>query len=279
MRVHMSWLIHMCDMTHSYVWHDSFTCATWLLCFRGFVECHVPCDQHWVPVICLHTHTHTHIYMYINLHTSALGPCYGCIHQKKEKKHNHEYVNIMHIQNRGSPTNRALYSCRALLQTITVPNHWIKINSLSLSSCLSFSLPLSLSLAPSLSLYLTVSVALSLSVSVALSLSRALSLSPACSLCLSLSLSHIKSLSLSLSLPVPLSLALSYIPLPLNTQSHLNLTLSHTPTLSRSLSRTTYIYRCRSSSWMIVSNRWIASESLSVSISHSSSDSQSLYLL
>jgi len=24
-------LIHMCDMTHSYVWHDSFICVTWLI--------------------------------------------------------------------------------------------------------------------------------------------------------------------------------------------------------------------------------------------------------
>jgi len=24
-------LIHMCDMTHSYVWHDSFMCVTWLI--------------------------------------------------------------------------------------------------------------------------------------------------------------------------------------------------------------------------------------------------------
>jgi len=27
----MTWLIHMCDMTHSHVWHDSFTCVTWLI--------------------------------------------------------------------------------------------------------------------------------------------------------------------------------------------------------------------------------------------------------
>ena len=26
----VTWLIHMCDMTHSYVWHDSFICVTWL---------------------------------------------------------------------------------------------------------------------------------------------------------------------------------------------------------------------------------------------------------
>jgi len=24
-------LIHICDMTHSYVWHDSFICVTWLI--------------------------------------------------------------------------------------------------------------------------------------------------------------------------------------------------------------------------------------------------------
>jgi len=28
--VRVTWLIHMCDMTHSYVWHDSLICVTWL---------------------------------------------------------------------------------------------------------------------------------------------------------------------------------------------------------------------------------------------------------
>jgi len=27
----VTWLIHMCDMTHSHLWHDSFTCVTWLI--------------------------------------------------------------------------------------------------------------------------------------------------------------------------------------------------------------------------------------------------------
>jgi len=26
----VTWLIHMCDMTHSYVWHDSSICVMWL---------------------------------------------------------------------------------------------------------------------------------------------------------------------------------------------------------------------------------------------------------
>ena len=29
--IHVAWPIHMCDMTHSYVWHDSFICVTWLI--------------------------------------------------------------------------------------------------------------------------------------------------------------------------------------------------------------------------------------------------------
>jgi len=27
----VTWLIHMCDMTHSYLWHDSSICVTWLI--------------------------------------------------------------------------------------------------------------------------------------------------------------------------------------------------------------------------------------------------------
>jgi len=26
-----TWLIHMCDMTHTYVWHNSYICGTWLI--------------------------------------------------------------------------------------------------------------------------------------------------------------------------------------------------------------------------------------------------------
>jgi len=27
----VTWLIHVCDVTHLYVWHDSFICVTWLI--------------------------------------------------------------------------------------------------------------------------------------------------------------------------------------------------------------------------------------------------------
>jgi len=44
----VAWLIHMCNMTHSYMCHDSFTCVTWLS--------HV-CDLN-----------HTYIYIYRRTH-------------------------------------------------------------------------------------------------------------------------------------------------------------------------------------------------------------------
>ena len=57
----VTWHIRMCDMTHSYVWHDSLTCVTWLI--------HM-CDTHMTHT--WHTHdthmthtwhmTHTHAY-------------------------------------------------------------------------------------------------------------------------------------------------------------------------------------------------------------------------
>jgi len=29
--VYVTWRIHTCDISHSYVWHDSFICVTWLI--------------------------------------------------------------------------------------------------------------------------------------------------------------------------------------------------------------------------------------------------------
>ena len=41
----VSWLIRVCDMTHSCVWHDSFLCVTWLIPL-------------WVILTCDMTHSH-----------------------------------------------------------------------------------------------------------------------------------------------------------------------------------------------------------------------------
>jgi len=59
--IRVSWLIHMCDMTHSYVCRDSFICVTWL--FRTCVVTH-SCVWHdsfvrvsWLIHMCDMTHS------------------------------------------------------------------------------------------------------------------------------------------------------------------------------------------------------------------------------
>jgi len=45
----VTWLIHMCDMTHSYVWHDAFICVTWLIhmCDMTFHLCDMTHSYVW----------------------------------------------------------------------------------------------------------------------------------------------------------------------------------------------------------------------------------------
>jgi len=51
-----SWLIHMCDTTHSYMWHDSFIWVTWLT-----YQCHTV----WCRAQSIHMHIHIYIYTYV----------------------------------------------------------------------------------------------------------------------------------------------------------------------------------------------------------------------
>ena len=52
----VTWLIHVCGMTHSYVWHDSFMCVPWLILVRGMRQ---SCEWHdsfvrasWLFCVC-----------------------------------------------------------------------------------------------------------------------------------------------------------------------------------------------------------------------------------
>jgi len=51
-----TWLIHMCDLTHSYVWHDSFICVTWLIHMCDMTHSYVRHDSFicvtWLIHIC-----------------------------------------------------------------------------------------------------------------------------------------------------------------------------------------------------------------------------------
>jgi len=57
-------LIHMCDMTHSHVWHDSFTCVTWLINTCACVcVCVCVC---MCMCVCVYGHAiHTLVYCYV----------------------------------------------------------------------------------------------------------------------------------------------------------------------------------------------------------------------
>jgi len=64
----VKWLIHVCHVTHSYVWHDSFTyvtclivCVTWFIHMRDMTDLCVSCDSlicvTWLIHICDMTHS------------------------------------------------------------------------------------------------------------------------------------------------------------------------------------------------------------------------------
>ena len=70
-----TWRIGMCDMTHSYVWHDSFICVTWLIHMCDMTHyvwrdlsmcvifCHVKHDEWficatWLIHMCKMTHSY-----------------------------------------------------------------------------------------------------------------------------------------------------------------------------------------------------------------------------
>jgi len=58
----VTWLIHMCDMTHSYVWHDSFICVTWRIHMYDMTHSHVWNNSFicapWLTHMCDTTHSH-----------------------------------------------------------------------------------------------------------------------------------------------------------------------------------------------------------------------------
>ena len=57
-------LIHKCDMTHSYVWHDSFICVTWLIHMCDMTPSHVWHDSFLCMTWLLHMCDMTHQYVW-----------------------------------------------------------------------------------------------------------------------------------------------------------------------------------------------------------------------
>jgi len=58
----MTWLFHMCGVTHLHVWRDSFACVTWLILMCGVTHSHVWRDSFacvaWLIRMCGVTHSY-----------------------------------------------------------------------------------------------------------------------------------------------------------------------------------------------------------------------------
>jgi len=60
--IFVTWLVHMCDMTRSYVWHDSFICVTWLIRMCDMTHSYIWHDSiicaTWLSHVCDMTQSH-----------------------------------------------------------------------------------------------------------------------------------------------------------------------------------------------------------------------------
>jgi len=56
-----TWRLHTCDMTHSFVWHDSFECGTWL--WWRFLHLSWRVVSRWAA--CMYIYMYMEIYIYI----------------------------------------------------------------------------------------------------------------------------------------------------------------------------------------------------------------------
>ena len=58
----VTWLIRMCDMAHSYLWHDPFICVTWLIYMCDMTHLYVKYDWFicviWLIRMCDMTHSY-----------------------------------------------------------------------------------------------------------------------------------------------------------------------------------------------------------------------------
>ena len=60
----VTWPIHTCDMTHLYVWHDSFICVIWLIHMCDMTHSYVWHDSFiCVPYSCI---CHSILFIYIS---------------------------------------------------------------------------------------------------------------------------------------------------------------------------------------------------------------------
>jgi len=62
--IYVTWLIHICDMTYSYMWHASFIYVTWLIHICDMTHLYMWHDSFIYVTWLIHTYDMTHSYMW-----------------------------------------------------------------------------------------------------------------------------------------------------------------------------------------------------------------------
>jgi len=70
----VTWLLHMCDMTPLYVWHDAFMSVTRLICMRRWRR---DCHNGFTVIVCNTTSAHSNTYVH-NSHQKRLSWIIHC---------------------------------------------------------------------------------------------------------------------------------------------------------------------------------------------------------
>jgi len=135
-----TWFIHMCDMTHPYMWHDLFPYAIWLICMCATCRCecidmcacaHVRIHMWALAHVCLHmcdlTHTHKCDVTHSNVrHDSSIcvpwvihtcdvtcTSTYPQTHTDKRQQHRHRHRDRHTHKYCGTNTCTYPQTCRA----------------------------------------------------------------------------------------------------------------------------------------------------------------------
>ena len=113
----VTWILHMLNATHSYVWHDSFkcvTCVTWLIYTWDTAHillcvcvCMCVCmyvygflyESMYVRLCvrvyaCIHAHSNRHAYIYTYIHTHTHTCICWCMHLQAQYFNVHAYTRI-----------------------------------------------------------------------------------------------------------------------------------------------------------------------------------------
>ena len=100
-------LLHVCDMTHSYVWHDSITYGTWLIHARDMTHSHCDMTHMTHPYVWHDSFTCVTWRIHILVRPDPFESVPWCSHGLNGACHTYEWVK-MHVSHSGAMCVRCL---------------------------------------------------------------------------------------------------------------------------------------------------------------------------